>query len=137
MHCSSSDDDDNDSVDNETLDDKLDGMLPLLVNRADKDKDEDDAMFLLLALWSFRDKVKDSIDKLKETVEKELRAQQRKNRTPPVAKDRVSWFEFNEKITDDHFRRMFRMSRTTFGSLCHKINAKVGDKEIPVRIILD
>jgi len=37
MHCSSSDDDDNDdSMDNERLDEELDGMLPLLVNRADK-----------------------------------------------------------------------------------------------------
>jgi len=74
-------------------------------------------MFLLLVLCSFRDKVKDSIDKLKETVEKELCAQEKKNGTPPVAKDRVSWFKFNEKITDNHFRRMFRMSRTMFKSM--------------------
>ena len=33
MHCSSSDDD---SMDNERLDEELDGVLPLLVNRADK-----------------------------------------------------------------------------------------------------
>ena len=83
IHCSSSDDD---SMDNERLDEELDGMLPLLVNRADKDKDNDDAMFLLLVLCSFMDKVKDSIDKLKETVEKELCAQERKNGTPPVAR---------------------------------------------------
>ena len=42
-------------------------------------------------------------------------------------KQRVSWCEFQESITDTQFRRMFRMPRTCFKKLCLKIEETVGE----------
>lgn len=43
-------------------------------------------------------------------------------------KKRVKWAEINERISDAHFRRMFRMTRPCFSLLCRKIIAAVGER---------
>ena len=44
-------------------------------------------------------------------------------------KERISWDTLNTKISDMHFRRMFRMDRSTFNKLCNAISAAVGEAE--------
>jgi DDE superfamily endonuclease len=56
-----------------------------------------------------------------------LREQQRLNRSLPEEKQRPSWDHFSGRISDTHFRRMFRMSRDAFGLLCGTICHRIGE----------
>ena len=42
---------------------------------------------------------------------------------------RPSWDEINLRISDTHFRRMFRISRHCFQLLCNKVIANVGESQ--------
>ena len=42
---------------------------------------------------------------------------------------RVKWAEINERISDTHFCRMFRMTRRCFSLLYRKIIASMGERE--------
>ena len=42
-------------------------------------------------------------------------------------KKRIKWDEVNLRISDRHFRRMFRMSRDCFKELCSKVISYVGE----------
>ena len=42
-------------------------------------------------------------------------------------KKRPSWDEVNDRISDSHFRRMFRMSRECFNNLCSVIIMNIGE----------
>ena len=44
-------------------------------------------------------------------------------------KERILWATINERISDRHFRRMFRMTRDCFSLLCQRIIVEVGGKE--------
>ena len=44
-------------------------------------------------------------------------------------KERIPWDVVNERISDRHFRRMFRMTRCCFSLLCQKIISRVGEKQ--------
>ena len=44
-------------------------------------------------------------------------------------KTRFTWSQINERISDNHFRRMFRMNRDCFKLLCHKIISKIGESK--------
>jgi len=75
-----------------------------------EDEDEDvDLLFLLLLTTSMRQELDKSIDLLHSQLKEQIRLKKRLNRLPPKKKERTSWLQFNEKITDEHFRRMFRM----------------------------
>ena len=52
-------------------------------------------------------------------------------------KERMSWSQFNERVTDKHFRRMFRMSRDCFDLLCCAIISRVGEKQFKSESYLD
>ena len=120
------------SIDNGDDDnnDKLDAAVPLFVSRAvaevDEDDDDIDVLFLLLLTWSLKKKIDASTTVLKDILKEQIRVDARLNRQRPQAKERVSWHDFNQRITDDHFRRMFRMDRDTFDSLCQHIIDKIG-----------
>ena len=44
-------------------------------------------------------------------------------------KRRIIWSEINDRISDNHFRRMFRMNRNCFQLLCQKIISTVGESK--------
>ena len=44
-------------------------------------------------------------------------------------KRRIIWSEINDRISDNHFRRMFRMNRNCFKLLCQKIISTVGESK--------
>ena len=52
-------------------------------------------------------------------------------------KERMSWSEFNSRVTDSHFRRMFRMSRNCFDLLCCAIISRVTEKKFKSESYLD
>ena len=43
-------------------------------------------------------------------------------------KERVPWSKINERISDNHFRRMFRMTRKCFDQLCSQIICSIGER---------
>ena len=45
----------------------------------------------------------------------------------PADKKRVTWTAFSERISDTHFRRQFRMSRTLFTNLCNILSSAIGE----------
>ena len=56
-------------------------------------------------------------------------------------KKRINWAELNTRISDSHFRQMFRMTRPCFKLLCQKIIAAVGESSfksvVYIRSFLD
>ena len=52
-------------------------------------------------------------------------------------KERVLWTKVNEKISDNQFRRMFRMDRTCFSSLCQHIICSVGERKFKSEAYID
>ena len=52
-------------------------------------------------------------------------------------KKRVTWSQVRERISDRHFRRMFRMSHHCFQLLCQKIIAHVGESNFKSEEYID
>ena len=52
-------------------------------------------------------------------------------------KIRLTWSEVNARISDAHFRRMFRMSRPCFQLLCSKIIRSIGERSFKSQAYLD
>ena len=52
-------------------------------------------------------------------------------------KKRIAWSNVSSRISDVQFRRMFRMSRECFGTLCHKIACAVGDRQFKSESYID
>ena len=52
-------------------------------------------------------------------------------------KERIQWSELQERISDIHFRRMFRMTRLCFDLLCQKIIAAVGESGFKSEAYID
>ena len=52
-------------------------------------------------------------------------------------KIRLTWSEVNSRISDAHFRMMFRMSRTCFKQLCDKIIISVGERSFMSQAYID
>ena len=78
------------------------------------------------------------IDSLESLLTHHIREQRRLNRSLPVDKKRVTWSNFVSKISDQHFRRMFRMDATVFSKLCTVICEKVTEEEFrPEAYILE
>ena len=84
-------------------------------------------MYLLLMLLHLITKGnKLRLNRLNKILSQHIREQARLNWSLPSPKKRVSWLEFSDGLTDVHFRRMFRMDRSCFASLCRKIESTVG-----------
>ena len=52
-------------------------------------------------------------------------------------KKRILWSTVNERISDIQFRRMFRMNRDCFNSLCQRIISKVGESKFKSEMYID
>ena len=52
-------------------------------------------------------------------------------------KTRPTWDEVNLKISDTHFRRMFRMSRECFNSLCNVVLRNIGEEKFKSEKYID
>ena len=52
-------------------------------------------------------------------------------------KKRILWSAVNERISDVQFRRMFRMSRDCFDTLCQHIISKIGEKNFKSELYID
>jgi hypothetical protein len=61
-------------------------------------------------------------------IEQEVMSQHRKHAAMQrCRRSRLSWFDFNNSVSDIQFRRMFRMSQQCFNELCQSIIAGVGE----------
>ena len=58
-------------------------------------------------------------------------AQKRRNKV------RIPWATINKRISDRHFRRMFRMTRDCFALLCSTIISKIGEKQFKSEAYID
>ena len=54
-----------------------------------------------------------------------------------MQKEHTTWDEFNQRVSDAHFRRMFRMSRECSSLLCSTIIGKVGESTFKSEAYLD
>ena len=52
-------------------------------------------------------------------------------------KKRILWTSVNERISDVQFRRMFRMNRDCFNTLCQHIISKVGERKFKSELYID
>ena len=52
-------------------------------------------------------------------------------------KKRIKWSDLQERISDVHFRRMFRMNRKCFNLLCQKIIAAIGERGFKSEAYID
>jgi hypothetical protein len=85
-----------------------------------------DLAFLLLILQFAQVKL-NSIQLCLFSCLQEIEREERKaSRSKPQARNRTSWFEWSSAINDNIFRRMFRMPRDSFETLCGLIENKVG-----------
>ena len=91
---------------------------------------EEDEDLLLLVLLNI---IQEQIDVVAENIEslllKHIKEQRRLNRSLPENKRRPTWDAFCSKISDVHFRRMFRMKKSAFVRLCNKICKRIGEEK--------
>ena len=52
-------------------------------------------------------------------------------------KTRIKWSEINQRISDRHFRRMFRMTRVCFSELCCVIICNIGESKFKSEEYID
>ena len=55
-----------------------------------------------------------------------VREQRRLCRSLPIDKTRPTWMLFSSRVSDAHFRRQFRMTRTVFSNLCDSLSTVIG-----------
>jgi hypothetical protein len=91
-----------------------------------EEDDQEDALLLLFVLSALQLDVDDSIIHLDSLLVRHIREQHRLNRALPMDKTRTTWSAFSDSLSDNHFRRMFRMTRSMFGKLCYLILMRIG-----------
>ena len=62
-----------------------------------------------------------------EMLKDHIREQQRLCRSLPAEKTRPTWTGFCNKVSDSHFQKQFRMSRSVFSNLCSAISTAIGE----------
>ena len=80
------------------------------------DCSDDDELLLILLLVS-----QQLASELQERINQLTREERRRNRRRPKRKERPTWRSFVDRISEDHFRRMFRMHLRSFERLCDDI----------------
>ena len=91
--------------------------------------DDDYEMVLLLLLLQFTSvQLEQVLDELESVLSAHIREQRRLNRSLPADKVRVTWLSFVDRISELHFRRMFRMTIGWFNVLCQKIIWSIGEE---------
>ena len=91
--------------------------------------DSDELLLLLLLLNFMSAELEEIIDSLESQLSAHIKEQRRLNRALPADKVRVRWSTFVEKISQDHFRKMFRMPLEGFSALCKKIEGRIGPEK--------
>ena len=79
-------------------------------------------LFLSFIVDSFDIFDQEETSLLKAHIQEQLRL----SRRLPADKTRPTWANFSQRVSDAHFRRQFRMSRSTFDSLCSVITEAIG-----------
>jgi hypothetical protein len=87
----------------------------------------DDEYEVLLLLLVMQSQMKELVSEMESLLASHVREQRRLNRALPRDVDRVTWRAFVGKISDEHFRRMFRMHRPSFDKICAKISHHIGE----------
>jgi len=88
-----------------------------------EDATDDEELLLLLTLFS-----EQLSAELEERIDQHIREQRRRNRRLPKRKDRPTWRSFVQRVSRDHFRRMFRMALPSFERLCDDICTVVSEE---------
>jgi DDE superfamily endonuclease len=83
---------------------------------------------LLFIIQVLQCQLDDLVDGLESILLRHIREQQRLNRALPQEKQRPNWEAFSTRITDVHFRRMFRMNIDAFTNLCTHISRSIGQE---------
>jgi len=115
------------SRDDDNDDNNLDNAVSMHFTE-DSGDDDDDMLFFVILLQSLSNRMDWLISRLKLKLQEHIRHEALLNRQLPKAKTRTSWAEFNQLVSDEHFRRMFRMPRDVFASLCERLCKKVGER---------
>ena len=68
--------------------------------------------------------------------EESLSAMRREYALRRRRKNRIQWSDLQQPISDNHFRRMFRMSRDCFKQLCAKIIASIGESRFKSEVYI-
>ena len=116
--------------DHPTTGGRLDTSHIMTMPRTDDDEgdsDEIELTFITAALYSIALYNDWLGDKASTMLRDQIRAQLRLNRSLPLSKQRPTWHEFTDRITPQHFRRMFRMPLPAFTKLCSRLTDKVGE----------
>lgn len=93
-------------------------------------KIEDHKLVLLLLLLQFLSvQLEQLLDCLETILAAHIREKRHLCRSIPPDKTRITWTAFFDKISELHFRRMFRMNLAAFNGLCKKITESIG-KEV-------
>jgi hypothetical protein len=87
---------------------------------------DDELLLLVLVLKVLEVLNEDVFDNLESALKRDIRKQARLNRSLPVEKKRTTWDVFTSRISQTHFRRMFRMTLSAFTTLCVRICRRIG-----------
>jgi DDE superfamily endonuclease len=90
--------------------------------------DHDELLLLLLVLQVLSVQLDELIENTESLLVRHIREQKRLDRSLPVQMKRSTWQLFSDNIADNHFRRMFRMTRPMFAKLCTMIKDGVGQR---------
>jgi len=82
-------------------------------------------LLLLLALYLLSDELESVIAKFESLLTCHIKEQRRLVRALPEEKKRIPWSFFCDKVSDCHFRRMFRMEPDVFKRLCQTVCASI------------
>lgn len=94
----------------------------------DNSLDVSELYLLLLACYLLKEQVDDLMCSFQSLLSDHIREQRRLNRAIPEDKTRVPWSHFVSKISEKHFRRMFRMEVPAFTKLCKLVEDAVGEE---------
>ena len=114
-------------------------------SREKKEDDEEvyheELLLLVFGLAALEMQVFEMENTINILLTEHLREQRRLNRSLPLSRVRPTWANFASKLSERHFKRMFRMSLPAFTLLCRSIEKKIGhDKfrpEKPEEVISD
>ena len=87
---------------------------------------EDDTFLILLFQLQLIDLEYESLQEDAESLlVSHINEQRRLNSSISVETQRLSWTNFTDNVSDEHFRRMFRMPKHAFTHLCSVVESKI------------
>ncbi len=99
---------------------------------------KEDTAYMLLVLNIIAEETENLCGDVEIILKRHIREQNSLNRSLPGDKTRVTWTAFVEKVSDKHFKRMFRMPMEAFNELCGRLCKKLGEEVFkPERFLLE